>query len=135
MLLILIVSRSKKFLDDLLACDGETAGRTDRRTPSIQRLSKSPECEIGSCKLILQIHIFDYSAPQCSHCKRCISYSNSICPSVRLSVRHTPALSKRRNVARCSLHCRIAKCLPVKSCLQLTCPLLLMVSYGRCQNS
>ena len=27
-----------------------------------------------------------YSAPQCSHCKRCISYSNSVCPSVRLSV-------------------------------------------------
>ena len=24
---------------------------------------------------------------------------------------------------------------PVKSCLQLTCPLLSMVSYGRCQNS
>ena len=33
---------------------------------------------------------------QCSHCKRCISYSNSVClsvrPSVRLSVRHTPVL-------------------------------------------
>ena len=29
-----------------------------------------------------------YSAPQCSHCKRCrpTSYSNSIRPSVRLSV-------------------------------------------------
>jgi len=24
---------------------------------------------------------------QCSHCKRCISYSNSVRPSVRLSVR------------------------------------------------
>ena len=24
---------------------------------------------------------------------------------------------------------------PLKSCLQVTCPLLLMVSYGRCQNS
>ena len=29
---------------------------------------------------------------QCSHCKRCISYSNSVCPSVRPSVRHTPVL-------------------------------------------
>ena len=29
-----------------------------------------------------------YSAPQCSHCKRCTSYSNS----VRLSVSHTPVL-------------------------------------------
>ena len=33
---------------------------------------------------------------QCSHCKRCISYNNSVRPSVRLSVRlsvrHTPVL-------------------------------------------
>jgi len=33
---------------------------------------------------------------QCSHCKRCISYGNSVRPSVRpsvrLSVRHTPVL-------------------------------------------
>jgi len=53
---------------------------------------------------------------QCSHCKRCISYSNSVClsvcPSVRLSVRssHAGIVSKRRHVARCSLHRWIAKC-------------------------
>ena len=29
---------------------------------------------------------------QCSHCARCISYSNSVRPSVCLSVRHTPVL-------------------------------------------
>jgi len=29
---------------------------------------------------------------QCSHCKRGISYSNSVRPSVRLSVRYTPVL-------------------------------------------
>ena len=29
---------------------------------------------------------------QCSHCKRCISYTNSVCPSVCPSVRHTPVL-------------------------------------------
>jgi len=57
-----------------------------------------------------------YSAPQCSHCKRCTSYNNSVRPAVRLSVRpsvyHTPAgiVSKRLHVARCSLHCQIAKC-------------------------
>jgi len=34
----------------------------------------------------------DYSAPQCSHFKRCTSYSNSVCLSVRPSVRHTPVL-------------------------------------------
>jgi len=32
----------------------------------------------------------------------------SVCPSVRLS--HAGIVSKRRHVARCSLHCRIAKC-------------------------
>jgi len=54
-----------------------------------------------------------YSAPQCSHCKRCISYGNSVRPSVCLSV--SPSVTRRycvktRHVARCSLHCRIAKC-------------------------
>ena len=49
---------------------------------------------------------------QCSHCKRCISYSNSVRQSVCLSVcpSHADIMSKRRHVARCSLHCRIAKC-------------------------
>jgi len=56
-----------------------------------------------------------YSAPQCSHCKRCTSYGNSVCPSVCLpvlSVRpsHAGIVWKRRHVARCSLHCWIAKC-------------------------
>ena len=53
-----------------------------------------------------------YSALQCSHCKRCTRYSNSVCLSVRPSVRPTRAdiVSKRRHVARCSLHCSIAKC-------------------------
>jgi len=49
---------------------------------------------------------------QCSHCKRCTSYSNSVRPSVCLSVcpSHAGIVSKRRHVARCSLHCWIAKC-------------------------
>ena len=34
-----------------------------------------------------------YSMPQCSHCKRCTSYSNSISPFVRLSVH--PSLTRR----------------------------------------
>jgi len=47
--------------------------------------------------LIVFPYIFGfYSAPQRSHCKRCISYGNSVRPSVRLSVclsvRHTPVL-------------------------------------------
>ena len=57
-----------------------------------------------------------YSAPQCSHCKRCISYGNSVCPSVRLQSvcpSHAGIVSKRRHVARCSLHCWIAKCVLV----------------------
>jgi len=53
-----------------------------------------------------------YSVPQCSHCKRCTSYDNSVCLSVRLSVcpSHARIVSKRRHVARCSLHGQIAKC-------------------------
>jgi len=43
----------------------------------------------------LMIYVY-YSAPQCSHCKRCTSYSISARLSVRLSDRpsvcHTPVL-------------------------------------------
>jgi len=45
---------------------------------------------------------------QCSHCKRCTSYGNSVCLSVCPS--HAGIVSKRRHVAWCSLHCWIAKC-------------------------
>jgi len=69
---------------------------------------KTSEC------IIIQVKIselsFYYSTPQCSHCKRCTSYSNSVCLSVslsdclsvRLSVRlsHAGIVSKRRHVAR-----------------------------------
>ena len=41
-----------------------------------------------------------YSAPQCSHWKRCISYGNSVRPSVCPS--HAGIVSKRRHVAWCS---------------------------------
>ena len=60
---------------------------------------------------------------QCSHWKRCISYGNSVRQSVRPSVRlsvcqsHAGIVSKRRHVARCSLHCCIAKCVKTR-CLQ-----------------
>jgi len=43
---------------------------------------------------------------------RCTSYSNSVRLSVCLS--HAGIVSKRLHVARCSLHCQIAKC--VKFC-------------------
>ena len=49
-----------------------------------------------------------YSAPPCRHCKRCTSYGNSVRLSVCAS--HAGIVSKRRHVARYSLHCRIAKC-------------------------
>jgi len=46
------------------------------------------------------------------HCKRCISYGNSVylsvCPSVCLS--HAGIVSKRRHVARCGFHRWIGKC-------------------------
>jgi len=46
------------------------------------------------------------------HCKRCISYSSYVCLSVCPSVcpSHSGIVSKRRHVARCSLHRWIAKC-------------------------
>jgi len=45
-----------------------------------------------------------YSTPQCSHCKRCTSYSNSVRLSICLP--HAGIVSKRRHVARCNLHIR-----------------------------
>jgi len=54
-----------------------------------------------------QVDFRFYSAPQCSHCKRCTSYGNSVRPSVCLS--HAGIVSKQLHVARCSLHCQIAQ--------------------------
>ena len=69
----------------------------------------------------------------------------SVCPSVRLSVclSHAGIMSKRRHVARCSLHCQIAKWsrfvdtknipqrrpLPLKFWLQVTYPLPKAASF------
>ena len=79
---------------------------------------------------------------QCTHCKRCISYSNSVCRSVRLL--HASIVSKRRHVARCSLHRWMAKCVqfcrnqkifprddpfPLKFWLKVTYPLLKAASF------
>jgi len=56
---------------------------------------------------ITKLHgLIFYSAPQCSHCKRCtslqfrLSVRLCVCPSVRLT--HAGIVSKRRDVARCS---------------------------------
>ena len=93
-------------------------------------------CLFSSCRFSF------YSAPQCEHCKRCTSYSNSICLSVCPS--HAGIVSKRWHVARCSLHCWIAKCVqfctnrkifprddpfPLKFWLQVTYPLLKAASF------
>jgi len=79
-----------------------------------------------------------YSAPQC---KRCTSYGNSVCLSVRPS--HADIVSRRRHIVRCSLHCQIAKCVyfcrnqkifprddpfPLKSWVELTYHLLIAAS-------
>jgi len=42
-----------------------------------------------------------YSVPQCSHCKLCTSYGNSVRPSIRLS--HAGIVSKRRHGAVCTV--------------------------------
>ena len=63
---------------------------------------------IEALAIMWYINLRFYSAP---HCKCCTSYSNSVClsvcPTVRLS--HAGIVSKRRHIARCSLHCRIEK--------------------------
>jgi len=51
-----------------------------------------------------RLNVLFYSAPQSSHCKRCTSYSNSVCLSLCLSVclsvrpSHAGIVSKRRHV-------------------------------------
>jgi len=68
-----------------------------------------------NCRAATYVNSF-YSTPQCSHCKRCTSYSNSILPSVRPSVcqsvthRYCVKTTTRSMVHGCSLHCQIAKC-------------------------
>jgi len=51
-----------------------------------------------------------YSAPQCSHCKRCTSYGNSVCLSVCPSATRRYCVKTMAHIVRCSLHCQIAKC-------------------------
>jgi len=83
---------------------GESCGR--RRT-LVDGSLESP------CRVLVKCEWTSfYSAPQCSNCKRSASCSNSVCLSVRPSVCPLNAgiVSKRRHVARCSLHCRVAKC-------------------------
>jgi len=53
-----------------------------RETYSSQYFITTPAGEI------ITRRVFFYSAPQCSHCKRCTSYGNSVCLSVRPSAVH-----------------------------------------------
>ena len=63
--------------------------------------------EMLLCNLIFFLPVIGHWLQ--AHCKRCTSYGNSVslsvCPSVCPS--HAGIVSKRRHVARCSLHCRI----------------------------
>jgi len=78
----------------------------------ILHLSLSQQQSVHSWSLDLSAafnSVDHYSMP---HCKRCTRYGNSVHPSVHPSVRpsHAGIVSKRRHIARCSLHCQIAKC-------------------------
>jgi len=57
-----------------------------------------------------------YSAPQCSHCKRCTSYGNSVCMSVRPSVTRRYCV---KTTARCTVHFALSDS---KMCLVLKKP-------------
>jgi len=95
----------------LVGCQEEPVKKSDEmlmwltvwsKTQMICIWSSWCQCHpIISC--FIKIHIGFYSA-QCSHCKRCISYGNSV------RVSHAGIVSKRRHIARCSLHRWIAKC-------------------------
>ena len=52
-------------------------------------LAKIAESKTCSCDSVTPPPFYNQflQLAQCSHCKRCISYSNYICPSVCLSVR------------------------------------------------
>jgi len=84
-----------------------------------------------------------YSVPQCSHCKRCTSYGNSICLSVRLSITRrycvkTTACSTVQFALSDSKMCLVLQKLknipqgrpnPLKSWLELTYPLLIAARH------
>jgi len=108
------VQRRKLWLTSTTRCRAVTLPRRKTRW-NLQGCPKHANRSQPKFTILLR-HVEDisllnkyfYSAPQCSHCKRCISYSNSVCPSVCPS--HAGIVSKRRHAARCSLHCLIAKC-------------------------
>ena len=62
-----------------------------------------------------------YSAPQCSHCKRCTSYSISVCLSVCLSVRLSVCTRRYcvKTTARSTVQCALSDS---KMCLVLQKP-------------
>jgi len=57
--------------------------------------------DFGTCMRMDKVSFVGfYSVPQCSHCKRCTSYSNSVCLSICLSV--CPSVYKAKCVkTRC----------------------------------
>ena len=96
--------------------DLQQINKKDVLSPSLGRVRRSRPISAACLRLCLEkylcssVHWFLQRAQL--HCKRCISYSDSVCLSVCLSVRlsHAGIVSKRRHVARCSFHCWIAKC-------------------------
>ena len=55
-----------------------------------------PKCLGSKASVHLALHVAFLQRLQCSHCKRCISYGNSVCPSVCLSVHLSVCLSVTR---------------------------------------
>ena len=80
-------------------------GRIINRQATIR--AKTDRCRHRSwCEVWVKFsHECFCSAPQCSHCKRCTSYSNSVRPSVRLSVFPSVCLSVCHTTVLCKNDC------------------------------
>jgi len=62
-----------------------------RQTAALVRRALAEVCTVPVPVVVLLPRFvgFHFSAPQCSHCKRCSIAIPSVCPSVRLSACHT----------------------------------------------
>jgi len=97
---------------------GELAENWRLSTRSVVNLARSQVCHSAIARFFCQRQLILFTARRNARIASAVLAVAimSVCPSVRPSVRlsvcvsHAGIVSKRRHVARCSLHCQIAKC-------------------------